>query len=626
MIALIILNIALLNSDSVKVFMAPDVVVTATRTKMTYQDATSKVVNVNASEMSSYGFSNLSSILSSVEGLFVKSYGPGQLSTISSLGTSAEETLFIFDGIRLNSVQNGLVDLFLIPASQLSRIEILQGGSSSLYGADAIGGVISMYSPSSSSTPSAHANFGVGSYGYQEGGLGFIGLIGSAEINMSIHRIRSRNDYKFDYADGGFSYPMKRTGADFVVNDQFLKIAFPNRAGLVSLTISNTSSNRGTPGPVTGPYFVGRAREYDNNSLIALNVEQKAGKSTLYATAGGVYGYLNYIDPSLDINSFYKTVSPQASVQINYQSQDLSIATGIDAAIDRAVNSEMIGTRERRHIGMYLSGVWKFTYLSKTEMLISPSLRLDDYSDFGQTMNPKLGINIKPITSLPLYFRASIGTNFRAPTFDDLYFGNAGNPNLKPERSVNYDAGFGLVLQNPLKLELDANLYSIHIKDGIVWLPINSTIWRPQNHQKIYSQGVEFSLRANYHELGAVSINYTYGSTTDKSDPNSPSYDKQLIYRPHEQASFTSVVSPGPFFMSASICYVGFRYTTATNDAYLEPYTNIDLTLGANIKIRSALLSPRFSIRNLLNARYQVIEQQPMPLRTYYFNLILNIK
>ncbi|MGC8594644.1 MAG: TonB-dependent receptor plug domain-containing protein [Candidatus Kryptoniota bacterium] len=625
MIALLILNIALLKTDSVKVFVSPEVTVTATRTAIAPENTMSKVVSIDAKEFSAIGFADLPSILSSIEGLFVKSYGQGQLSTISSLGTGAEETLLIFDGIRLNSVQNGMVDLFLVPLSQISRIEIAQGGSSSLYGSDAIGGVINMYSPNSR-TSYANAKLGVGSYGYQEGELGFGKTIGAAEVNMSIHQVRSRNDYKFDYTDGKFTYPMRRTGADFVSNDQLFKIAFPKETGFTSLTLSNTLANRGTPGSVTGPYFVGRAREYDSDLLIALNHVQKIGEFILSATGGGVYEYLKYVDPSSDINSFYKAISPQVSLQLDHQSDYLSFVTGMDAEVDRATSSEMMGIRERRHFGTYLSSIWKLHYPLKTETRISPSLRIDYYSDFGPTLNPKVGINFKPITFLPVYIRASAGTNFRAPTFDDLYYGTVGNPNLKPERSTNYDAGLGITIRKPFYLQVDANLYSIQIRDGIVWLPENSTIWRPQNYQKIISQGVELSLRANYHDLGAISINYTYGNTRDRSDPNSPTYNKQLIYRPLEQLSITSVVSPGPLLLSASICYVGYRYTTAANDAYLSPYTNVNLTLGANVKMSSAEISPQFSIRNLLNENYQVIELQPMALRTYYFNLNVNIK
>jgi vitamin B12 transporter len=625
MIALLLLNILLLKSDSTRVFITPDVLVTATRTKITPENAMTKVVTINVSEMRTMGFNDLPSILSSIEGLFVKSYGPGQLSTISSLGTGSEETLFIFDGIRLNSVQNGQVDLFLIPVSQLSRIEIAQGGSSSLYGSDAIGGVINMYSPRSTST-NVHAKFGLGSYGYQEEEIGLGGVVGDAEINMSVHRTRSRNNYKFDYTDGKFTYPMKRTGADFVVDNELLKITFPHVTGFTSLTLSNISANRGTPGSVTGPYFVGRAREYDNNLLLALNHERKIGDFILSATSGGLYEYLKYVDPSSNINSFYKTISPQASIELNYRSDYTSIVTGIDAEVDRAVSSEMIGIKERQHFGTYLSGVWELHYPLKIKTHVSPSLRIDHYSDFGSTLNPRLGINFEPIKFFPLYVRASAGTNFRVPTFDDLYYGTAGNPNLKPEKSTNYDAGFGITFQKPFYSHVDVNFYSIHIRDGIVWLPKNSTIWQPQNFQKITSQGVELSLRVNYHELGAVSINYTYGNARDKSNPNSPTYNKQLIYRPQEQLFVTSVVSPGPFLISASFYYVGFRYTTSSNDVYLPSYTSVDVTLGASFKLNSTEISPRFSIRNLLNANYEVIQQQPMPLRTYYFNLIVNIK
>jgi vitamin B12 transporter len=89
-------------------------------------------------------------VLRSSEGIFLKDYGPtASLKTISLRGMAAEHILVLYDGTRLNNFQNGLVDFSLLPMNNIDRIEIVRGGNSALYGADAIGGIINIISSQS---------------------------------------------------------------------------------------------------------------------------------------------------------------------------------------------------------------------------------------------------------------------------------------------------------------------------------------------------------------------------------------------------------------------------------------------------------------------------------------------
>ncbi len=625
MLALLLTLMLHPNADSLKVFRAPDVVVTSTRTRIPPQSSPTKVTDLNVNQLSGLGFTDLQSILSFADGLFVKDYGPSQLSTISLRGTGAEQTLFMIDGIRMNSVQNGVVDLFLIPVSEIGNIEIAEGGSSALYGADAVGGVINMNTATHLS-PHISLHFSGGSYGYQKSRASINERAGNASINVMIERARAKDDYKFDFGDGRNSFPMRRTGADFVTDNEFVKVTLPDSQSSTFIVLSNTSANRGTPGPVTGPFYVGTQREYDNDFFSVIKHRRRLGDFLLSASAGFTYDYLRYIDPptvagGYSIDDFYKMVSLQPSLRVNYTSGPFEGTAGIDGEEDHGTSSEMAGEKRRTRGGVFISSVLNLHGPYDSELHISPSARLDWYSDFGSSFNPRIGINIRPVESLPINVRASVGTSFRAPTFNELYYASAGNPYIKPEHSVNYDGGVVLTVRRPLYLETSADLYSINITDGIVWQPSTGSLWRPVNYARTLSRGIELSVQANYREIAALRAAYTFGQSLDMSNPGSPTYDKQLIYLPQEKASVVAAVSPWITTFTAALQYVSFRYITAANDEFIPGFTTVNLSAGAKIPLERFILSPSFSVRNLFNAPYQVLPEYPMPLRTFYFSL-----
>lgn len=625
MLAILLILMFHPNADTLRVFTAPAVVVTSTRNPVSPENSPTKVVDLNVKQLSSLGFTDLAAILSYGDGLFVKDYGPSQLSTLSTRGTGAEETLFMIDGVRMNSVQNGLVDLFLVPVSEIGHVEIAEGGSSSLFGADAVGGIVSLETTTHSS-PHVAVTLGAGSYGYQKSRLGINEKVGKASVSIMAERIRAVDNYDFNYSDGLRSYPMTRTGADFLRDNEFVKVVIPGGGSSTSIVVSNLSSNRGTPGPVTGPFYVGTEREYDGNIFSVVNHRQRLGDFLLSASAGFTYDYLRYVDPptvpgGYSINDFYKMLSLQPGVQVNYSNGNFEGAAGVDAEEDRGYSSEMNGMKQRTRGGAFVSGVVNIQGPFETDLHIAPSVRFDWYSDFGGTVNPKLGINIRPFRSIPVNLRASAGTSYRAPTFNELYYTGAGNPSLKPERSVNYDAGLVFSIKQPMDIQADADFYSIDIRNGIVWQPWSGTLWRPVNYQKTLSRGIELGLQCNYRDLAAIRATYSLGQSLDLSDHSSPTYGKQLIYLPQEEGTIVAAVSPWITTFSAALRYVSLRYVTAQNDQLVPGFATLDISAGATLHFSDFEISPLFSVRNILNESYQVIPQYPMPMRTFYFSL-----
>ncbi|MDE3058001.1 MAG: TonB-dependent receptor, partial [Bacteroidota bacterium] len=517
-----------------KNYKLSEIVVSATRTPLNAMYAPSRVTRIDVAAMQKSGFDDMQSMLSFADGIFVKNYGTGQLATISLRGTAAEQTLFLFDGVNLNNIQNGQVDLFLVPVNNLSSIEISQGGSSALYGANAVGGVVNLESKISSNDH-VRVDVGSGSYGNQIFGGEVSEGLGSARVDLIVQRQRGINDFDFTFNDGAKNFPMKFAGADYVEDMQSLKFAFPSSSSSTSFLIQNVSANRGTPYATSDSTLETTARETDKNTITVLKNIGHLGVFNYSASAGFIYSYLNYNDPSYATNDYYKTLSLQPSMQLSYFKEQFSIASGIDAELDRGKSDNMTGIKNRNRVGIFASGEYDVRKNVDLETRLFGALRYDDYSQFGNSLNPKLGINVKPLASFPVHLRANVGTSFRVPTFNDLYYRSQyynGNPDLKPERATDYSLG-GVVEygdgQGPFYGDLNLDYYHIDIHDGIVYQTLPDFTGTEANLKRIVSKGVELSLNIKYESVFSLKGNHFFGKSSDVSIPGSPSYNKQLI-------------------------------------------------------------------------------------------------
>ena len=612
-----------LQADTANTYRQPEVIVTATRTPISSLEAPSRVTRIDVDQLQNDGMDDIRNALSFVDGIFVKNYGPTQIATISLRGTTADQTLFLFDGLSLNNVQNGLVDLFLVPTSSLSSIEISQGGSSALYGANAVGGVVSLVSREASDNL-VRVDLENGSYGNQMAGAEVSEGLGSVRLSLTLQRERGANNFDFTFDDGEKNFAMKMVGADYLKDEQSLKIAFPTSGGSTSFLIQNLSADRGTPYGITDSASVGTAREKDNSTLAILKNSGTIGIFNYSASTGLIYSYLRYTDPSYAEDDYYKMLSLQPGTQLSYSGDQVSGATGLDAEFDRGESDKMIGTKDRNRIGAFMTGEYDFGKNSDPETHLFGALRYDDYSQFGSSFNPKFGINIKPLAQLPFRVRANAGTSFRVPTFDDLYYSDpyyTGNVNLKPERSTDYDLG-GIVEiggnQLPARGDLDVDYYHIDTRDGIALLQLPDGSSTERNLQRVMSKGIELSLHLDYASLVSLTGNYFFGKSLDVSDPSDPTtYEKQLIYIPQEQSSISAELTPWIFNFTAAVRYVGERFYTSDNTASVSPYAVTFLSVSARIDAGSFRIRPRVSIDDLFNREYVVIPDYPMPARTY---------
>lgn len=209
---------------------------------------------------------------------------------------------------------------------------------------------------------------------------------------------------------------------------------------------------------------------------------------------------------------------------------------------------------------------------------------------------------------------ATISKNFRIPTFNDLYWQGAGNLDLKPETSFQYEISQDLKIKN---LNFTVTAFKNELTDMLRWLPGNSGVWRPTNTENVSITGIE-TLGNWYKQLHnwSISVNATYTYTKSINEEIS----KQLIYVPYHK--FTS--SLGLQYKSLGFVYNymfnGAVFTSSDNKNTLPEFGLSNVTLRYKLPfLKTSIFS--FQVLNVENKPYQNVLSRPMPGRNYMFNL-----
>ena len=435
----------------------PTVVVTATRQVTRINEQLSDVTVLERADLDDAGQSTVAEILSRQPGLeYASNGGPGASSSVYMRGgANARHTVVLIDGMRVGSASLGQFSWSRLPVSQIERIETLRGPASALYGSDAIGGVIQIFTRRGEGPTRANVEAGMGTYGTRSVSAGVAG--GTAVFNYSVQATHTKTE--------GFSsrvgptYNPDRDG--FENNSASANFAYQLAKGHeIGLTLFQSEGSNRYDG-------TGRTSNYRNDlnvlnyGLYLKNAFSESWTSTLRAGQS--------TDKSFDIknavaSSRFRTIQEQYAWQ-----NDITTRAGrfLLAAerLRQQVDSSSAFTQNDRTIDSFIFG-WN---ASLDAHRLQTTLRRDNNSQFGDRNTGSLAYGYQ--ISRAWRASASYGTAFKAPSFNDLYypldgFGYEGNPNLKPESSKKREAGVYYVSGNH---EASLVWFSNKITDLISW-------------------------------------------------------------------------------------------------------------------------------------------------------------
>ncbi|HCE55643.1 MAG TPA: TonB-dependent receptor [Lutibacter sp.] len=558
---------------------------------------------------------SFSSLLRYNSPIYIKEYGAGGTSSASFRGTSASNTAVIWNGININSINNGQTGFNSLNVSLFDEINVRSGGGSIEFGSGAVGGTIHL---------NDELHFGnyvknqlvssIGSFGTYRNSYKFSFGRADTAIKVGLAYNESENDYKWlghnlknengAYHNTDFSFGIAQKLSDFT------KISFYT---------SKYHGNREFSGQLPNPSAAKeKYKDLSFKNLIDFNYKKNESSHTL-KLAFLTEEYQYFADKNSTNFNFGKSRRYLLNYDFNYKissNSSLESSSEIESAFGK---TNQIKEENRKQFSQ------SFIFNQQIENFgaFNAKVRKDFNSDYPMPFVFALGAEIKPAKNT--FIRLNGSKNYRVPSFNDLYWPALGNKNLIPESSLQGEVGLGYK-NNQLKIDVGA--FFINTKDKIVWTPSGDPerpgVWTPVNLDDVENKGLEFLIAYKKNiAKHAVNFNANYSYTISKDR-----ITKQLLpFIPKHLLNATVGYSYKKISAYYQHLFNGEIYTTTDNITdFTVPYFNVG-NLGVNyhlLKTKTSQLVLGVKINNLFNKPYQVLPGRPMPNRN--INLNINYK
>lgn len=617
----------------------PEVVVTATRTRTNAADVTNTVSVISGETITERDQATVSNALLGSPGLDVTEFGSlGQSALVSIRGAAPDQVLVLLDNVQVNTPTVGQFDFANLTTDGIDRIEILRGGGGTLYGSEAIGGVINVLTGRGTGPLTVSTRGEGGRAATQREMVGLNGAYGPVGVNGTVSYLAS-DGFQPENDDSQNFSTVWRGDADLLPT------------GTLRAFVRYTGARRGLPNfnVVDG---VLDPDAYDRSDFVLTKGEWEhtpADGLTYRASVAWWRTYERFRDSQMEMADDAVEVEPavigrfdnqliQADAQVDHLWREVALTTLGLEFIERSADvfqleteTEDDGEQEeqettsfranRSNVGVYLEEQVRF--LDDTLRGVG-GVRYDAFDQFGSqvTWSGSGSYLVRPTNTR---LRLSYATGFRAPTFEELFEPTLGNPNLRSEESWEIDAGFTQVLfGNRLRFESTYFYRQVHnlieeiadqLPGPIAGVPENAAAFNTNAR----FQGVEVILHVHPLPWLEVAANYTYLNVGSSTGP--------LLNRPRNRGAFSTtanrqdVLAAGDRVTAAVQVYaVGAR---ASADPFSRPepfepaeiggYGRTDLALAYQFGGALAPLTVTAAVRNLFNRNYEESIGFPAP-------------
>ncbi len=523
------------------------IVVTATRQKQRASDLMASVEIIDREMIERSGHSTLPELLSGLTGLrVVTNGGAGSSASVFIRGAESRHTLLLIDGMRVGSATSGQPTIEMIPLALIDRIEILRGPSSVLYGSEAIGGVIQIFTRRGEVGLYPEAFAGYGTYNTRAA---------NAAVRGGSERLRYSVAAGHDATDG---FNAKPDPATFGANPD--KDGFRNNYLSASATLGFREHDELGANVI---YSEGR-NWYDTNPTFNSFLDKSVSSSAVQMVNRIASGWDSTVRVSYSIDRVRDRPTANsrshletAQTQFVWQHDVRTAAGTLMAAyefLDQRVDTTAVFARTERRVHAALLG-WTAQFDAHR---LQANVRHDNNSQFGDktTVLVGYGYAISPEWRV----QGSIGTAFNAPTFNQLYFPDVvffrGNPDLKPEEALNREVGVHWEGQSD---SIGLTYFNNRVRNLIAGFPL------PENLNRAKLEGVEFSYS------GSV-LGYRVKAGFDLLDARNVGSGKRLTRRA-DQAGFAKIDrTSGAWTWGADWNGEGRRFEDASNTIRLGGY------------------------------------------------------
>ena len=633
--------------------IAEEVVITAARKNQVTSHAPATVSIVSSREMDRKQIQTFDQALDDVAGLVVSRTSGSNVQSLSIRGSSetagggiGNRVLLLIDGRPSLSPESGGALWNLVPVSSVSRIEVVKGAYSSLFGSSAMGGVINAITREPTVDPKTTLHINYGFYANPPSYYNYNKYRDFNTIAFSHSQRLGKVSYLIDIARNQNDGHREKSG--FTLYNLFGKVKYhfaPNRS--LQLSANFNKINNDTPATwlnFNQPYEVADFRKDDYQEKIegSADLHYSAVTNSNVKYSSRFYYYQNAqnftfnADPENDSTNvnFGKQFVDSSSIDTwrigNVSQVDVSLGNqhyliaGIDAKFDKVValpDTVLYGRHKAFEFGAYIQDEWQ---VGET-VTFTGGVRFDYYEILDEhseiNVSPKIAVVYEP--SERFSFRALFARAFRNPSIAERYikFEQGGglrfipNPDLVSEKlSQSYEVGMTYKLSD--KFSVDLSLYRNLYKDLISYIqisePLEPLVFQVVNLKQAVMQGAEVQLAYKINNWLRIRAGYAY---LDAKDTSPDRFNDNLAYKPKHTYSATAEFKYKQFELDLhtrgrSKLDEVFIYPDSTPDGYIL----FDSRLAYSINSKHSVY---IAVNNIANTQYEEVERYRMPGRSY---------
>lgn len=596
----------------------PRIVISPTRTPTPINQIASSVTVIDAAQIEREHKLTVTDVLREVPGVTVASSGGvGQTARIFLRGTNSNHVLVVIDGVVINDPSDPATafDVANLTTDNIERIEVLRGPQSTLYGSQALGGVINIITKKGGGTPKYNGFVEYGRYGSVKVGAGTTGSIGNTDYSFALGKSHTDGISAFDKKFGGKEKDSNDTdtlSANIAskLTDQFTAKfnARYNRLDTELDSVGSAGAFGARPDDDVEPNVDARQlnlRAAGELSLLDGKWVQELGVSTLNVNRDYITEWFDaFFAPHFSRQQYKGRRDAIDWLHHLKLIDDHATTVGFEFYSDH-FKTQSLAEQNVDNIAAFVDDQYNIT----PNLYVNYGARIDDHQAFGRQFTWKVapGYNIE---STGTRLKASYGTGFKAPALSQLFDPTAGNPDLMPEKSKGWDAGFEQNVWND-KVTFGSTVFRNYITNLIGFGP--SPLFLTLNVGKARTEGVENNLTIRPTNDWWINAGHTYTLTENRRN------DTELLRRPKHQFNVSNIYQ----YSDEGDAGVNVRYASSRRDydwatsalTSIPSFTVVDFTTNYRLNPNTTLYA---RLENLLDKRYEEVSGYGQPGRGLY--------
>ncbi|MDQ7003219.1 MAG: TonB-dependent receptor [Ghiorsea sp.] len=578
-------------------------VVTAGRIAENPANVSADTTVITRDEIEASQATTVADILRTQVGIDVaNSGGLGKTTSVFLRGGNSGQTLVLIDGVRVGSVTLGSFNWADLSTVDIERIEIVRGAQSSLYGADAMAGVIQIFTRKGKKGIHTQVFAEAGTYGTKSGGASVQGGTDSG-VTYAFTADKLKTDGFSAAASGTEADPYDRTTLSG-------RVGFQAGDADISLNVRNSTGTTG----LDGGFPFGDVLNYTQKTK--QNISSVQVVYPFSDTLESTFQISRSVDDSVGTKptstSDFKTTIDQFTWQNHLDLNTASVLFGLDIHKDNGKSSSAGFDKTMTQQALFASFASSFDKVD-----VNASVRYDKNSVSSNQSTYKLGSVFHATDAFSV--SANYGTGFKAPSINDLYTPGSGNLNLKPETSKGWDIGLKYQVQDDeLSYDIGVVYFNTQYKDLINWAPAPTVTypfrWVPSNVDAATSKGTEITASIQ-HTLGFIRANWTNLKATDDTTGN------WLARRAQDSGSITLGTDMSGLHAEVQYQVVGKRFDDAKNKKTLDAYNKTNLRLSYAV---NNTWKVKFRAENLQDRVYEEVSGYAVAGKTTYLGVNAN--